>query len=131
MNKVLLMGRLIKDADVRYSNEKAISRFTLAVDRRFAKDNEQSADFVSCVSFGKTAEFFEKFGRKGVKFVIEGRIQTGSYKNKDGQTVYTTDVVVESAEFAESKKSEDKPTPSGDEGFMSIPDSIDAELPFA
>lgn len=82
MNKVLLMGRLIKDADVRYSNEKAVSRFTLAVDRRFAKDNEQSADFVSCVSFGKTAEFFEKFGRKGVKFVIEGRIQTGSYKTR-------------------------------------------------
>ena len=146
MNKVILMGRLTKDAEVRYSqgdSSTAVARFTLAVDRRFKRDNDQATDFINCVAFGKTAEFFERFGRKGTKFVTEGRIQTGSYTNKDGQRVYTTDIVVENVEFAESKSSSEgnsgayvpveKPSPSqavGD-GFMNIPDGIDEdELPF-
>ena len=106
MNKVILMGRITRDAEIRYTQgEKstAIARFSLAVDRRFKKDNdEQNTDFISCIAFGKIAEFLEKFGRKGTKFVVDGRIQTGSYNNKDGQKVYTTDVVVENIEFAES-----------------------------
>ena len=110
MNKVILMGRLTRDAEIRYSQGEsatAIARFSLAVDRRFSRNNgdEQSADFINCVAFGKTAEFLERFGRKGTKFLVEGRIQTGSYTNKDGQKVYTTDVVVEQVEFAESKNS--------------------------
>ena len=140
MNKVILMGRLTRDAEIRYSqgeNSMAIARFSLAVDRRFRKDGEQSADYINCIAFGKTAEFFERFGRKGTKFVIEGRIQTGSYTNKDGQRVYTTDVVVENTEFAESKSnnqsgnsSQNNSAPSSDDGFMNIPDGIDEELPF-
>lgn len=146
MNKVILMGRLTRDAEIRYSqgeSSTAIARFTVAVDRRFRRDNdEQTADFISCVAFGRTAEFLERFGRKGTKFVLEGRIQTGSYTNKDGQRVYTTDVVVESVEFAESKNTADnnhggytptdRPSPSGaaGDGFMNIPDGIDEELPF-
>lgn len=129
MNKVILVGRTTKDAEVRYSNDKAVARLTLAVDRRFSKDGEQGADFINCVAFGKTAEFFEKFGNKGVKFVVEGRIQTGSYTNKDGQKVYTTDVVVEQAEFAESKKTDAAPKTDND-GFMSIPDGLEEHLPF-
>ena len=146
MNKVILMGRLTRDAEVRYSQgdaSTAVARFSLAVDRRFKRDGDQSTDFINCVAFGKTAEFFERFGRKGTKFVTEGRIQTGSYTNKDGQRVYTTDIVVENVEFAESKSSSEgnsgayvpveKPSPSqavGD-GFMNIPDGIDEdELPF-
>ncbi|SES02513.1 single-stranded DNA-binding protein [Lachnobacterium bovis] len=149
MNKVILMGRLTRDAEIRYSqgeSSSAVARFTLAVDRRFRRNNEeQTADFINCVSFGKTAEFMERFGHKGVKFVVEGRIQTGSYTNKDGQRVYTTDVVVEQVEFAESKNTSDnnmgggysqqpfKPSPSQaapSEGFMEIPDGIEEELPF-
>ena len=146
MNKVILMGRLTRDAEIRYSQGEsatAIARFSLAVDRRFSRNNgdEQSADFINCVAFGKTAEFLERFGRKGTKFLVEGRIQTGSYTNKDGQKVYTTDVVVEECEFAESKNSggdnsgftpSDRPSPSSaaGDGFMNIPDGIDEELPF-
>ena len=146
MNKVILMGRLTRDAEIRYSqgaSSTAIARFSLAVDRRFRRDNdEQTADFINCVAFNKTAEFLERFGRKGTKFVLEGRIQTGSYTNKDGQRVYTTDVVVENIEFAESKNSNggdgysgagaSAPSPSGaaGDGFMNIPDGIDEELPF-
>ena len=146
MNKVILMGRLTRDAEIRYSqgeSSTAIARFSLAVDRRFRRDNdEQTADFINCVAFGRTAEFLERFGRKGTKFVLEGRIQTGSYTNKDGQRVYTTDVVVENIEFAESKNSNggdgysgagaSAPSPSGaaGDGFMNIPDGIDEELPF-
>ena len=148
MNKVILMGRLTRDAEVRYSQgdaSTAVARFSLAVDRRFKRDgDEQSADFINCVAFGRTGEFMERFGRKGTKFLVEGRIQTGSYTNKDGQRVYTTDVVVEQVEFAESKSAaqsngggftpmDNRPTPgavpSGD-GFMNIPDGIDEELPF-
>ena len=135
------MGRLTRDPEVRYTqgdNASAVARFSLAVDRRFKKDGDQTADFINCVAFGKTGEFIEKYGRKGTKFVVEGRIQTGSYTNKDGQKVYTTDVVVEQVEFAESKASADgnatnnasnSNTPT-DTSFMDIPDSIDEELPF-
>ena len=144
MNKVILMGRITRDAEIRYTQgEKstAIARFSLAVDRRFKKDNdEQNTDFISCIAFGKIAEFLEKFGRKGTKFVVDGRIQTGSYNNKDGQKVYTTDVVVENIEFAESKNSSGSggstnqpapaPSSSAGAGFMNIPDGIDEELPF-
>ena len=138
MNKVILMGRLTRDAEIRYSqgeNSMAIARFSLAVDRRFRKDGEQGADYINCVAFGKTAEFYEKFGRKGTKFVIEGRIQTGSYTNKDGQKVYTTDVVVENTEFGESKNNQQNndnppPAPRDNDSFMSIPDDIGEELPF-
>lgn len=139
MNKVILMGRLTRAPEVRYANSgSTVARFSLAVDRRFKRENdEQTADFINCVSFGKTAEFLEKYGHKGTKFVIEGRIQTGSYTNKDGQKVYTTDVAVESVEFAESKASSDgnngqTPQPAPDkDGFMNIPDGIDDEFPFS
>ena len=107
MNKVILMGRLTRDPEVRYSagdNSMAIARYTLAVDRRFRREgNDQSADFIGCVAFGRSAEFAEKYLRQGTKLVVTGRIQTGSYTNRDGQKVYTTDVVVEDQEFAESK----------------------------
>lgn len=141
MNKCVLMGRLTRDPEVRYTqgdNAAAVARFSLAVDRRFKKDGDQTADFINCVAFGKTGEFIEKYGHKGTKFVVEGRIQTGSYTNKDGQKVYTTDVVVEQVEFAESKASADGNTTNNtansnaptDTSFMNIPDSIDEELPF-
>ena len=107
MNKVILMGRLVRDAEIRYAKEDnslAIARFSLAVDRRYSKNaEEQSTDFINCVAFGKRAEFFERFGKKGIKIVIEGQIQSGSYKNKEGQKIYTTSVLVENVEFAESK----------------------------
>lgn len=146
MNKVILMGRLTRDPEVRYSQGEsamAIARFTLAVDRRVRRDgnNEQSADFISCVSFGKQAEFIEKYLHQGTKVVAEGRIQTGSYTNKDGQKVYTTDVVVENCEFAESKNSASQdagfvsarpePVSAVGDGFMNIPDGVEDEgLPF-
>ena len=151
MNKVILMGRLTRDPEVRYSageNALAIARYTLAVDRRFRRDGEATADFINCVSFGRTAEFAEKYYRQGLKIVVSGRIQTGSYTNRDGQKVYTTEVVVEEQEFAESKSASDNyaashpqtsaPAPSmpapgaaSADGFMNIPDGIDeGELPF-
>ena len=148
MNKVILMGRLTRDPEVRYSageNALAIARYTLAVDRRFKRDGEATADFINCVSFGRTAEFAEKYFRQGIKIAISGRIQTGSYTNREGQKVYTTEVVVEEQEFAESKIASEHsgymnpapaptptPTPSAAsaDGFMNIPDGIDEELPF-
>lgn len=146
MNKVILMGRLTRDPDVRYTQgeqSSAVARYTLAVDRRFRRDNDsQSADFIGCVAFGRQAEFAEKYFRKGIKIAITGRIQTGSYTNRDGQKVYTTDVVVEEQEFAESKSvsdqhtggfaGNDRPSPTNavSDGFMNIPDGIDEELPF-
>lgn len=130
MNKVQLLGRLTKDAEVRYSqgdSQMAIARFTVAVDRR-GKNNE--ADFISCVAFGKTAEFIEKYFNKGMKIGICGHIQTGSYTNNDGKKVYTTDVVADEAEFVE-RKQDGAPAPQADaDGFMSIPDGIDEDLPF-
>lgn len=133
------MGRLTRDPDVRYTqgeNPTAVARYNIAVDRRFKKPGEAEADFISCVSFGKTAEFAEKYFRQGTKIAITGRIQTGSYTNKDGQKVYTTDVVIEEQEFAESKSSRDntssrsEPSNASDDGFMNIPDGLDGELPF-
>ena len=151
MNKVILMGRLTRDPDIRYSQGEtstAVARYTLAVDRRFKRNNDdQTADFIGCVAFGRSAEFAEKYFRQGLKVIVTGRIQTGSYTNRDGVKVYTTDVVVEDQEFAESKAVSDSnagryqaapasasapAAPASDlgDGFMNIPDGIDEELPF-
>ena len=136
MNKVILTGRLTRDPEVRYSqqNNTAVARYTIAVDRLF-KNGEQSADFIRCVCFAKTAEFAETYLRKGIKISVVGHIQTGSYTNRDGQTVYTTDVVVENQEFCESRNASSaapSTQPSSDpaDRFMNIPDGIDEELPF-
>lgn len=151
MNKVILMGRLTRDPDIRYSQgEKAtaVARYTLAVNRSFKREGEPDADFINCVAFGRTAEFAERYFRQGIRIVISGRIQTGSYTNKDGVRVYTTDVIVDEQEFAESKAASQqnagsfgggesyqapKPAPSAavGDGFMNIPDGIDEELPFS
>lgn len=145
MNKVILMGRLTRNPDVRYSQGEAataVARYTLAVDRRFKRDGEQTADFIGCVAFGRAAEFAEKYLKQGTKICVTGRIQTGSYTNKDGNKVYTTDVVVEEQEFAESKNAQGgsadsyqpdtRPMPSAasGDGFMNIPEGIEEELPF-
>ena len=150
MNKVILMGRLTRDPDVRYSageNALAIARYTLAVDRRFRRDGEATADFISCVAFGRVAEFAERYFHQGIRIVVSGRIQTGSYTNREGQKVYTTEVVVEEQEFAESKSasagsdnggyrpamSQSRPEPASAvaSGFMNIPDGVEDEgLPF-
>lgn len=144
MNKVILCGRLTKDPEVRYSSgdkQTAIARYNLAVDRRFkSQGEEQTADFINCVVFGRGAEFAENYLHQGTKIIAEGRIQTGSYINKDGKRVYTTDVVVENQEFAESKAASNnsykkengyKPEPAqAADGFMNIPDAIEDELLF-
>ena len=159
MNKVVLMGRLTRDPEVRYSqgeNSLAIARYTVAVDRRFKRDqDQQTADFIPCVAFGRQGEFAEKYFRQGMRVTVSGRIQTGSYENKEGQKVYTTEVIIEEQEFAESKAANDeyrqshgysqnqsgsqnqgqsnnRQAPSGEpeDGFMNIPDGIDEELPF-
>lgn len=141
MNKVILMGRLTRDPDIRYTQSNSaqeqtcIARYSLAVSRRFNRDGEQKADFISCVAFGRQAEFAEKYLRKGTKIALTGRIQTGSYTNRDGQKVYTTDVVVEEQEFAESKAAgqitQQNPAPVSEDGFMEIPDGLEEELPFS
>ena len=130
MNKVLLMGRLTRDPVVRYTQEgSATARYTLAVDRRSSQ--EKTADFISCVAFGKSAEFAEKYLKKGVKIALAGRIQTGSYTNREGQKVYTTDVIVEEQEFAESRKTQkEQEGAEDDNGFMTMPDGIDEDIPF-
>ena len=148
MNKVILMGRLTRDPEVRYSQgnsgeQMAIARFSLAVDRRFARrnggDDQQTADFINCVAFGRQGEFVEKYLHKGTKVALTGRIQTGSYTNKDGQKVYTTEVVVEDQEFAESKNAGGSDSSyqragaapdNGDDGFMNIAEGSDDEMPF-
>ena len=146
MNKAIEIGRLTRDPEVRYSqgSNTAVARYTVAVDRKFKREGEPTADFIPCVAFGKQAEFAEKYFRKGTKVVISGRITTGSYTNKDGQKVYTTEITVEEQEFAESRaeseanrasfqrQSAPSPAPSADagDGFMNIPDGIDEELPF-
>ena len=147
MNKVILMGRLTRDPDVRYTqgdNAMAIAKYTLAVDRRRTRSNggdEQQADFISCTAFGKSGEFAEKYLHKGTKICVSGRIQTGSYTNKEGVKVYTTDVVVDEQDFAESKNSNTAPAgntqqqtapkqAAPDEGFMDIPEGADEEIPF-
>lgn len=145
MNAAVLMGRLTRDPDVRYTQgpeQKAVARFTLAVDRRIRSENGPSADFISCVAFGKAAEFIEKYFRKGMKMSVTGRIQTGTYTNKEGQKVYTTDVVCNEVEFVEKKAAgegagnqaagagQNYGTPD-DDGFMQIPDALDDNLPFS
>lgn len=142
MNKFIGLGRVVRDPEVRYSqgeNASCVARYSLAIDRRFKRDGEPTADFINCVAFGKQGEFAEKYLRQGTKIAIVGRIQTGSYTDRNGNKVYTTDIVVEEQEFAESKASQGtseqqpkpQPTPSdlGD-GFMNIPDGLDEELPF-
>lgn len=131
MNKVMLIGRLTRDPEVSYSGENATSRYSLAVDRKI-KSGDQNVDFINCVTFGKNAEFVEKHLKKGIKIAVEGRIQTGSYTNKDGKTVYTTNVVVESHEFCESKGAQGTTIePKKDvDGFMNVSDTSDTELPF-
>lgn len=148
MNKVILMGRLTRDPEIRYANNEnntCIANYTLAVDRRFKRQgDEQTADFINCVVFGRGAEFAENYLHQGTKIIAEGRIQTGSYTNRDGQKVYTTDVIVEAQEFAESKaaaaqngnQNASAPTrpnvaQNDSDGFMNIPDAIEEELPFA
>ena len=134
MNKTLLIGRTTKDPDIRYTQSEqpmTIARFNLAVDRRFKKEGEQSADFISCVAFGKTAEFIEKYVFKGTKIAVEGRIQTGSYTNNDGNKVYTTDVVVEQVEFAGAKTDSESAAKGSNDDFMNVADGLDDEgLPF-
>lgn len=141
MNRVILMGRLTRDPEIRYSqndNSMAIARYGIAVDRRRRQGEEQSADFINIVAFGKLAEFSEKYLHKGTKIALEGRIQTGSYTNKDGVKVYTTDVIADNIEFAESKSvtptnvyNVGAPSAADNDGFMNIPDGIDEELPFS
>ena len=145
MNKVILMGRLVRDPEIRRSagkdgSDTVVAGYTLAVDRRFRKEGESTADFIRCVAFGKLGEFAEKYLKQGVKIAVTGRIQTGSYTNKEGQKVYTTDVIVEEQEFAESKGSSSEnsgstgsnaPAPSPEQmGFIKIPDGIENDLPF-
>ena len=144
MNKVILIGRLTRDPDIRYTQgtePMCVARYALAVDRRYKREGEQTADFINCVAFGKNGEFVEKYLVKGTKVAVVGRIQTGSYTNREGQKVYTTEVVVEEHEFAESKKAAGETADSSGtsaagfgepnaDGFMNIPDGIDEELPF-
>ncbi|HIU03329.1 MAG TPA: single-stranded DNA-binding protein [Candidatus Onthocola gallistercoris] len=153
MNKVILMGRLTRDPEVRYSQGErpvAVARYTLAVNRTFKRAGDPDADFINCVTFGRSAEFAEKYFHQGIRIVVSGRIQTGSYTNRDGVKVYTTEVVVEDQEFAESKAASEQSratygggyghsdaapmpepsAPAGD-GFMNIPDGLDEELPFS
>lgn len=141
MNKVILIGRLVRDPEVRYggANNTAVARISLAVDRRFKQEGQPTADFINCLAFGKRAEFLEKYCSKGTKLVVEGSWQTGSYTNKDGQKVYTNECLIENCEFAESKNTSGgnngggnarQQSNSAGDGFMNIPDGIDEESPF-
>lgn len=143
MNKAILCGRLVRDPEVKYSGQLAIAKYTLAVDRKFKKNDEATADFIPCVAMGKTGEFAEKYLHQGTKILVVGRIQTGSYTNKEGKKVHTTDVIVEEHEFVEGKnanvvsaESNTQPKPAESpknalDTFMSIPDSIEDDfLPF-
>lgn len=140
MNKVILMGRLTRDPEVRYAQgangSTAIARYSLAVDRKFKQEGQPNADFINCIAFGKLGEFAEKYLHKGTKIAVVGRIQTGSYTNKDGVKVYTTEVIVEEQEFAESKSNGNQNSSGGTpviggDGFANIPDGIDEEAPFS
>lgn len=158
MNKVILMGRLTRDPDIRYSQgerQMAVARYSLAVNRSFRREGDPEADFINCVAFGRQAEFTERYLKKGMRMLVTGRIQTGSYTNRDGVKVYTTDIIVEDQEFAESKAASDRnaaafqsqggyqpqdagqphgrpePEQAPADGFMNIPDGIDDELPFS
>lgn len=145
MNNVSLVGRLVRDPEVRYGQNESVSvaKFSLAVERRFKRDGDPTVDFINCTVFGKSAEFTEKYFRKGMRVAITGRIQTGSYKNKDGQTVFTTEIIVESQEIAQSKSESNEsstannaeagksPYGSSGDDFMSIPEGVEDELPFS
>ena len=132
MNKVILMGRLTRDPEVRNSQGgTAVARYTLAVDRMFKREGEPNTDFINCITFGKGAEFVEKYLKQGMRIVVSGRIQTGSYTNRDGAKVYTTDIIVEEHEFAESKRSGAYFVPGRGDGFTNIPDGLEDELPFS
>ena len=138
MNRVILMGRLTRDVEVRVAGngETKVANFSLAVDRRWTRDGEQNADFPNCIAFNKTAEFLEKYGKKGTKFVVEGRLQTGSYEKQDGTKVYTTDVVIDNVEFAESKTASEnaveaeKKVETEASDVMNFDDADIDELPF-
>ncbi len=136
MNKVILAGRLSKDPDIRTAGETTVARFSLAVGRKYKKDEEREADFISCVAFGNQATFIEKYFKKGDAMTLDGHIQTGSFKNKDGQTVYTTDVIIDSVEFALGGKNSNNNSnttsskSSANDGFMNVPEGIEDELPF-
>lgn len=138
MNKFIGLGRLTADPNIKYSGDTPIASFTTAIDRRFKRDGEATADFISCVAFGKQAEFIEKYFRKGMRISYSGRIQTGSYTNREGQKVYTTNVVIEEVEFCESKQSQEEThktetreeNKNSDDGFVNLPEEIDDELPF-
>lgn len=132
-NRVIESGRLVKDVDFRTVGENSVARFTVAVDRKYKKDGEQTADFISCVAWGKTAEFINKYFQKGSGIYLEGRLQTGSYTDKDGKKVYTTDVVVEQVEFPIGGKSNGTSADANKEesgGFQDVAASIDEEIPF-
>lgn len=132
MNKVILMGRLTRNPEVRNSQGgSAVARYTLAVDRMFKREGEPNTDFINCITFGKSAEFVEKYLKKGMRIAVSGRIQTGSYTNRDGVKIYTTDIIVEEHEFAERKQSGTCDMPGQGDGFMNIPDGLDDELPFS
>ena len=144
MNRVILVGRLTRDPEIRYSqgdNATCIGRISLAVDRRFKQEGQPTADFINCLAFGKRAEFLEKYCQKGTKLIVEGSWQTGSYTNKDGQKIYTNDCMIENCEFAESKNASGSNNGGGNavpvqnngagDGFMNIPDGIEDELPFS
>lgn len=136
MNKIILIGRLTRNPEMRYSENSntAIARYTLAVNRPFKQDGGQEADFLPCVAFNKTAEFAEKYLAKGIRVCVEGRIQTGSYTNREGQKVYTTEIAVERQEFLEKRASNNQPdidaAANSEDGYLNIPDGIDEELPF-
>ena len=142
MNKVIIIGRLTRDPDVRTTTNSTMASFSVAIDRRFKQEGQPEADFPRVIAWGKTAEFIEKYFHKGMKIGIEGRIQTGSYKNNDGQTIYTTDVIAEAVEFVESKSAsqnnggnsqpanDQKAPATADDGWMNVPEGVDAELPF-
>lgn len=141
MNKVILVGRLTRDPEVRYSqgnNATAIAKFSLAVDRRYKREGEPDADFFNCTAFGKQAEFVERYLKQGIKMVVVGRLQNDNYTNRDGQKVYSVQIMVDELEFAESKNAgsgsgnggQGRPAPSSDDGFMNVPDGINEELPF-
>lgn len=139
MNRIILMGRLTKDVETRGEDTNMVARYTLAVDRKYKRDDSDNVDFIPCIAFGKGAEFAEKYLKKGTKIVVSGRIQTGSYTNKDGQKIYTTDVIVEEQEFAESKKASEESVENNqssktkknnsDDDFMNLPEGND-DMPF-
>lgn len=132
MNKAIMMGRLTRDPEIRYTNGgKTIAKFSLAVDRRFKQEGQPEADFFNCVTFGKQAEFVEKYLHKGTKILISGQVQNNNYTNKDGQAVYSTQILIDEIEFAESKQTQQQASGNtSDQGWMNVPEGVSEELPF-